>query len=81
MRNSVSIIRNYAVEVIDERMLKREKRDATKPSKGDRDLLDLFMDHGIGREELVDTVLNFIIGEQGFGPCTLSSCQSDVHQC
>jgi len=64
MRKALRILNQYCYRIIDSRLARREKQGGTADSAADKtgkDLLELFMDRGLTREELLPVILNFLI--------------------
>ncbi|SPO44319.1 related to Cytochrome P450 [Moesziomyces antarcticus] len=62
MRRTIKALHNFCYEIIDLRLAARERGQAQAASgKGDKDLLALFMEQNLGRDELLPVVLNFLI--------------------
>jgi len=63
LRRTIKELDDFCYNVIDLRLAARAKGDAkgAVDSKGGKDLLELFIDMGLGREELLPVVLNFLI--------------------
>jgi len=62
MRSSIKVLRKTCFDIIDKRLAAQASGAASGAvgSQG-KDLLQLFMDQGLGREDLLPVVLNFII--------------------
>ncbi|PWN86887.1 cytochrome P450 [Acaromyces ingoldii] len=62
MRKSLRTLNRYCYRIIDSRLARREKLGAGNATdKAGKDLLELFMDRGLTREELLPVILNFLI--------------------
>ncbi|CDS82304.1 related to Cytochrome P450 [Sporisorium scitamineum] len=62
MRKTIKNLHSFCYEIIDLRLAARARGEAQAAAgKGDKDLLALFMEQSLGREELLPVVLNFII--------------------
>ncbi len=62
MHRTIKALHNFCYEIIDLRLAARERGEAQAASgKGDKDLLALFMEQNLGRDELLPVVLNFLI--------------------
>ncbi|PWN38466.1 cytochrome P450 [Meira miltonrushii] len=63
MRKNIKILRRYCYRIIDLRLAAQESGEAkgAVDSKQGKDLLQLFMEMGLTREELLPIVLNFLI--------------------
>ncbi|SPO22063.1 related to Cytochrome P450 [Ustilago trichophora] len=62
MRKTIKELHNFCYEIIDLRLAARKRGEAQAASgKGDKDLLALFMEQNLGRDELLPVVLNFLI--------------------
>lgn len=64
MRKALRSLNRYCYSIIDSRLARREKSGGEIESAADKtgkDLLELFMDRGLTREELLPVILNFLI--------------------
>lgn len=63
MRRNIKVLRNYCYRIIDLRLAAQESGEAkgAVDSKQGKDLLQLFIEMGLSRDELLPIVLNFII--------------------
>lgn len=62
MRKIIKALHGFCYEIIDLRLAARERGEAQAASgKGDKDLLALFMEQNLSRDELLPVVLNFLI--------------------
>ncbi len=62
MKKTIKALHNFCYEIIDLRLAARARGEAQAASgKGDKDLLALFMEQNLGRDELLPVVLNFLI--------------------
>lgn len=62
MRKALRQLDSYCYKIIDSRLARREKEGTnTSTDKTGKDLLELFMDRGLTREELLPVILNFLI--------------------
>lgn len=62
MRAALRSLNRYCYRIIDSRMDRREKAGAGNATdKAGKDLLELFMDRGLTRKELLPVILNFLI--------------------
>lgn len=62
MRKTIKALHSFCYEIIDLRLAARARGEAQAASgKGDKDLLALFMEQNLGRDELLPVVLNFLI--------------------
>ncbi|EST07807.1 Cytochrome P450 [Kalmanozyma brasiliensis GHG001] len=62
MRRTIKELHNFCYEIIDLRLAARARGEAQAASgKGDKDLLALFMEQKLSRDELLPVVLNFLI--------------------
>lgn len=63
MRKAIKSLNKYCYSIIDSRLARREKQggSVTSTDKTGKDLLELFMDKGLTREELLPVILNFLI--------------------
>ncbi|SNX82988.1 related to Cytochrome P450 [Melanopsichium pennsylvanicum] len=62
MRKTIKQLHNFCYEIIDLRLDARARGEAQAASgKGDKDLLALFMEQNLERDELLPVVLNFLI--------------------
>lgn len=64
MRKALKSLKRYCYRIIDARLAQREKIGgalAGATNKDGKDLLELFMDQGLSRDELLPVILNFLI--------------------
>ena len=62
MRKTIKNLHSFCYKIIDLRLAARARGEAQAASgKGDKDLLALFMEQNLNRDELLPVVLNFII--------------------
>jgi cytochrome P450 len=63
MRKAIRSLNTYSYGIIDSRLARREKQGGAggAADKTGKDLLELFMDRGLTREELLPVILNFLI--------------------
>ncbi|PWN53077.1 cytochrome P450 [Violaceomyces palustris] len=63
MRKATDVLHSFCYKIIDLRLAARREGtvQGAVSSKGDKDLLALFMDMGLERDELLPVVLNFLI--------------------
>lgn len=62
MRRTIKELHSFCYEIIDLRLAARARGEAQAASgKGDKDLLALFMEQNLTRDELLPVVLNFLI--------------------
>lgn len=65
MRKALRSLDKYCYSIIDRRLATREKQGGavadSASDKAGKDLLELFMDKGLNREELLPVILNFLI--------------------
>lgn len=62
MKKTIKELHNFCYEIIDLRLAARARGEAQAASgKGDKDLLALFMEQNLTRDELLPVVLNFLI--------------------
>jgi len=65
MRQALKSLKKYCYGIIDSRLARREKQGGaaadSAADKTGKDLLELFMDRGLTREELLPVILNFLI--------------------
>ncbi|CAO1613897.1 unnamed protein product [Parajaminaea phylloscopi] len=60
MRAAIKVLHEYCYSIIDARLAKGASEGAATDKSG-KDLLDLFRDQGLTREELLPVILNFLI--------------------
>ncbi|KAJ1028488.1 hypothetical protein NDA16_001654 [Ustilago loliicola] len=95
MRKTIKALHGFCYEIIDLRLAARERGEAQAASgKGDKDLLALFMEQNLGRDELLPVVLNFLIAgcdttAQALGwlfwefsknPDTVEKAREEIHE-
>lgn len=95
MRRTIKELHGFCYKIIDLRMDARKRGEAQAASgKGGKDLLALFMDQQLGREELLPVVLNFIIAGRDTtaqalawlfwefykNPEALEKCRAEIHE-
>lgn len=63
MRKALRSLNQYCYRIIDSRLARRVKAGGAESAadKTGKDLLELFMDRGLTREELLPVILNFLI--------------------
>ena len=63
MRRAIHSLNKYCYGIIDSRLARRKKSGSGESAadKSGKDLLELFMDRGLTREELLPVILNFLI--------------------
>lgn len=63
MRKTIKSLNDYCYKIIDSRLESKAQGSArgAVDSKGGQDLLELFMNQGFKRDELLPVVLNFLI--------------------
>ncbi|PWN22059.1 cytochrome P450 [Microstroma glucosiphilum] len=61
MRKTINGLHNYCYRIIDSRLERKKAGGEMSGTKAGKDLLELFIDQGISREELLPVLLNFIV--------------------
>jgi hypothetical protein len=61
MRKTITSLHSYCYRIIDSRLERKKAGGAMGGTKAGKDLLELFIDQGISREELLPVLLNFIV--------------------
>ncbi|PWY98457.1 cytochrome P450 [Testicularia cyperi] len=95
MRKTIKALHEFCYEIIDLRMAARARGEAQAASgKGDKDLLALFMEQNLTRDELLPVVLNFLIAgrdttaqalswlfyEFQKNPESMEKCRQEIHE-
>lgn len=82
MRRSVKVLRKTCYDIIDRRLANQQSGNTmgAVDSKEGKDLLQLFMDMGLSREELLPVVLNFIIAGRDTTAQALSWAFLELHK-
>lgn len=61
MRKTIASLHSYCYRIIDSRLERKKAGGEMGGTKAGKDLLELFIDQGISREELLPVLLNFIV--------------------
>ncbi len=81
MRSSIKVLRKTCYEIIDKRIEAQSSGAAAGAvGSGGKDLLQLFMDQGLSREDLLPVVLNFIIAGRDTTAQALSWAFLELHK-